>query len=154
TRSSAARRSTTCNSPAPSNRAQAQVGPKGAPNLASRPLSLPTRQPRRHTAMHDKGSLPPPSPPSPPASVPAGGGEAGAPGSAAPASFRGRGVARALLAPFRFVQRRPGRALVVLVLLALLAAAAYVGGRSLWLDSHLRAARRAVARGHDPVAIR
>jgi tetratricopeptide (TPR) repeat protein len=55
--------------------------------------------------------------------------------------------------PFWFLWRRPGRALAVLVLLAVLIVATFLSGRFIWAEYHLRAARRAVERGHNPVAI-
>jgi len=65
-----------------------------------------------------------------------------------------RGAVRLLLAPFLFLQRRPGRALGVFTLLALIGLATAGAGLSFWVDYHLRAARRAVERGHIVVAIR
>jgi predicted Zn-dependent protease len=58
-----------------------------------------------------------------------------------------------LLAPFRSLCRRPGRALGVLALLVLIGLAAGVAGLFLWFDHHLAAARRAVERRHNGPAI-
>src|SRR2546425_253052 len=74
-------------------------------------------------------------------------------GLPAPPSWR-RGAARLLLAPFLFLRRRPGRTLGVLALLALIIVAINFVGLFLWVDHHLRGARRAVEQGHNGVAIR
>src|SRR4051794_21911182 len=97
--------------------------------------------------MQEQGSAQPATgagpPVSPPNTVP----------SASPAPRAG-GAARLFLAPVALVLARWRRALSVLALVALLGVAAFVFGRFLWAEYHLRAARRAVERGHNPVAIR
>ncbi len=66
----------------------------------------------------------------------------------------GRRVRRALLAPFRYVYRRPARATAYLALFLLLAAACTTGGVWWWFGHHLRAARAELDRGHNAAAIR
>jgi tetratricopeptide (TPR) repeat protein len=58
-----------------------------------------------------------------------------------------------VLAPFRYLRRHPGRALAWLTLLGLTALVWCVLGILLWSEYHLRAARRAVARGHNIAAV-
>src|SRR5262245_15717791 len=81
--------------------------------------------------------------------------QAPAPTSAPPAGPRrwGPAVAGSLLAPLRALRRRPGRALGVLFLLALIAVAAGIGGRAAWAAYHLRCARIEVDRGHNARAL-
>ena len=60
---------------------------------------------------------------------------------------------RILLAPLLFVKARPKRALAIFALVVLIAIMTGVSGLFLWVEHHLGAARRAVDRGHNSVAI-
>jgi tetratricopeptide (TPR) repeat protein len=72
------------------------------------------------------------------------------PGTGRPA----RRAVRLLLAPLLYLLRRPGQALAVFALLALIILGIATFGLFFWSDYHLRAARRAVEFGHDAIAIR
>lgn len=69
-----------------------------------------------------------------------------------PGRFPSRVAAR-LLAPVRYARRHPVRALAGAVVLLVLLAGAAAGGTYLWFHNHLSAARTAVDRGHNAVAI-
>lgn len=71
-----------------------------------------------------------------------------------PASPFPRSRARLFLTPLSYLWRRPWRALAVLALLTLIGLGIAIAGLSLWTDYHLRAAREAVGRGHNAVAVR
>src|SRR5438876_10765428 len=71
-----------------------------------------------------------------------------------PSPSPSRPVARRLLVPLLFVWHRPWRALVVLALLTLIGLGLGAAGLLLWTDHHLRAARQAVERGHNAIAVR
>jgi tetratricopeptide (TPR) repeat protein len=64
------------------------------------------------------------------------------------------GQVRFLRAPFVLFWRRPGRVLAVLALFALLGLLIGLAGLLLWVWHHLGAARLAVQRGHNMVALR
>ena len=71
------------------------------------------------------------------------------PAATRPGSGRFRGF---VTAPFRYARRHPGRALLFLGLVAVLATSAAVLGTWLWFARHLSAARDEVARGHNAAA--
>ncbi len=75
------------------------------------------------------------------------------PATPAPAPRR-RGAMRLLVAPFLFLRRHLWRALSAMALLALCGGATGLLGLFVWTEHHLRAARRAIERGHNGVAIR
>src|SRR5262249_3534548 len=75
------------------------------------------------------------------------------PGSPPAPGSRWRTAAAVLLAPLSYVRRRPRRALAWLAVLALAGLLGALGMR-LWAEYHLQAARRAVRRGHNAVAVR
>src|SRR5438128_1604180 len=71
-----------------------------------------------------------------------------------PSPSLSRLVARRLLIPVTFLWHRPWRALVILALLALIGLGLGAAGLFLWTGHHLRAARQAVERGHNALAVR
>src|ERR1700716_1751523 len=70
-----------------------------------------------------------------------------------PSSFP-KSAARFFLTPLAYLWHRRWRALAVLILLGLIGLGLAVAGLSLWIDYHLRAARREVERGHNAAAVR
>ncbi len=74
-----------------------------------------------------------------------------APSPTARRSVFGR-IARAITTPVRYAIRRPRKAALIAFALLLIAAAVTFAGVWIWFDSHLRAARREVERGHNASA--
>jgi tetratricopeptide (TPR) repeat protein len=63
------------------------------------------------------------------------------------------GFLRLLLAPLVWLRSRPGRALLLLSLFAVIGLGLFLIGHFCWAEYHLAAARHAVERGHNPAAL-